>query len=267
MSLDGHYSSMQSPMQWGNNCSQGETQHWQQYPVASSSPVEAWNYPAMAAATGAYPAGAEVPRVPPMYHHGLGETGYQSLQQAQLHQQQLNSPPQDPSSALWNKQQQAACNLMDASAVYMQHFSTHATTVARRNERERNRVRHINSTFENLRQHLPNGQKKKKLSKVDTLRTAIKYIHHLQGILGDDVKPLVKQVSKSSNSNKKRQSLDSSVTSNSSLENTTHEDEELQRGLVPTNDIISSRSSPVSASTTPVSFLNQNSPSFQWGSS
>lgn len=64
-------------------------------------------------------------------------------------------------------------------------MSAHAYAIARRNERERNRVRHINSTFERLRKHLPVTGRKRKLSKVDTLRTAIRYIEHLQGILDE----------------------------------------------------------------------------------
>lgn len=61
-------------------------------------------------------------------------------------------------------------------------YTLHSNSVARRNERERNRVRFINKTFSRLRQHLPCSEKKK-LSKVDTLRTAIRYIKHLQHIL------------------------------------------------------------------------------------
>ncbi len=62
-------------------------------------------------------------------------------------------------------------------------FKSHPTAVARRNERERNRVKHINSTFSSLRQHLPSASKNKKMSKVETLRSAIKYIKHLSQIL------------------------------------------------------------------------------------
>ena len=62
-------------------------------------------------------------------------------------------------------------------------MSAHSYAIARRNERERNRVRHINSTFDNLRKHLPCSGRKRKLSKVDTLKTAVKYINHLQQIL------------------------------------------------------------------------------------
>ena len=68
-------------------------------------------------------------------------------------------------------------------------ISAHSYAIARRNERERNRVRHINSTFERLRKHLPSTGRKRKLSKVDTLRTAIRYIGHLQDIL-DQNEPL-----------------------------------------------------------------------------
>lgn len=61
---------------------------------------------------------------------------------------------------------------------------TRIVASARRNERERNRVKHINSSFAVLRQKLPSSSgKKRKLSKVDTLRGAIDYIRHLQKLL------------------------------------------------------------------------------------
>lgn len=56
--------------------------------------------------------------------------------------------------------------------------------VARRNERERNRVRQVNQGFQTLRQHVPNGVKSKKMSKVETLRSAVQYIKQLQQLLG-----------------------------------------------------------------------------------
>ncbi len=60
----------------------------------------------------------------------------------------------------------------------------------RRNARERNRVRYLNMTFEHLRQHLPqkinSKGKAKKMSKVDTLRSAIDYIRGLQDLLDDN---------------------------------------------------------------------------------
>ncbi|CAL1528230.1 unnamed protein product, partial [Lymnaea stagnalis] len=61
-------------------------------------------------------------------------------------------------------------------------------TVAKRNERERNRVKLINMTFHTLRQHLPlhgggTKGKSRKLSKVQTLRSAIDYIRQLQDLI------------------------------------------------------------------------------------
>lgn len=58
------------------------------------------------------------------------------------------------------------------------------TSVARRNERERNRVKMVNNGFATLRQHVPNGVKNKKMSKVETLRSAVDYIRQLQKLLG-----------------------------------------------------------------------------------
>ncbi|XP_030058316.1 achaete-scute homolog 1b-like [Microcaecilia unicolor] len=55
--------------------------------------------------------------------------------------------------------------------------------VARRNERERNRVKLVNMGFQTLRQHVPNGATSKKLSKVETLRSAVEYIRALQQLL------------------------------------------------------------------------------------
>lgn len=57
------------------------------------------------------------------------------------------------------------------------------TSVARRNERERNRVKMVNNGFATLRNHVPNGQKNKKMSKVETLRSAVEYIKQLQKLL------------------------------------------------------------------------------------
>ncbi|XP_042149378.1 achaete-scute homolog 3-like [Ixodes scapularis] len=57
--------------------------------------------------------------------------------------------------------------------------------IRRRNERERQRVRHVNEGFERLRSHLPLSprDKDKRLSKVETLRCAIGYIGHMQALL------------------------------------------------------------------------------------
>jgi achaete-scute complex protein len=59
-------------------------------------------------------------------------------------------------------------------------------TVARRNERERNRVKMVNLGFATLRQHVPNGAKNKKMSKVETLRSAVEYIRELRQLLGEN---------------------------------------------------------------------------------
>lgn len=63
---------------------------------------------------------------------------------------------------------------------------TPPTSVARRNERERNRVKMVNMGFATLRQHVPNGAKNKKMSKVETLRSAVEYIRQLQRLLGQN---------------------------------------------------------------------------------
>lgn len=68
--------------------------------------------------------------------------------------------------------------------------------VARRNARERNRVKQVNNGFANLRQHIPNfiaaafesnsRGGNKKLSKVETLRMAVEYIRSLEDLLALD---------------------------------------------------------------------------------
>ena len=78
----------------------------------------------------------------------------------------------------------------------MQYPSTQTVSVARRNARERNRVKQVNNGFSNLRQHIPstvisNLSKSgrgsaKKLSKVDTLKLAVEYIRRLKDILEDN---------------------------------------------------------------------------------
>ncbi|KAM9106788.1 achaete-scute homolog 5 [Megaptera novaeangliae] len=53
----------------------------------------------------------------------------------------------------------------------------------KRNERERQRVRCVNEGYARLRGHLPGALAEKRLSKVETLRAAIRYIKHLQELL------------------------------------------------------------------------------------
>ncbi|KAK7107329.1 hypothetical protein V1264_015272 [Littorina saxatilis] len=58
-------------------------------------------------------------------------------------------------------------------------------SVSRRNARERNRVKLVNSGFEVLREHVPNGKKNRKMSKVDTLRSAVEYIRQMQEMIDE----------------------------------------------------------------------------------
>ncbi|XP_072278444.1 achaete-scute homolog 3 [Pyxicephalus adspersus] len=55
--------------------------------------------------------------------------------------------------------------------------------IRKRNERERQRVKCVNEGYAKLRHHLPREYTEKRLSKVETLRAAIRYIGHLQEAL------------------------------------------------------------------------------------
>ncbi|XP_029429452.1 achaete-scute homolog 5 [Rhinatrema bivittatum] len=55
--------------------------------------------------------------------------------------------------------------------------------IQKRNERERQRVKCVNEGYARLRGHLPGALSEKRLSKVETLRAAIKYIKYLQDSL------------------------------------------------------------------------------------
>ncbi|XP_063589302.1 uncharacterized protein LOC134766367 [Penaeus indicus] len=59
----------------------------------------------------------------------------------------------------------------------------------KRNARERNRVKQVSQGFAILRQHVPQAARKKKLSKVETLRCAVEYIRSLQLLLDDHPLP------------------------------------------------------------------------------
>ncbi|XP_076373250.1 achaete-scute homolog 2-like [Tachypleus tridentatus] len=62
-------------------------------------------------------------------------------------------------------------------------FQPRHVAVARRNERERNRVKMVNLGFATLKKHVPKRAKNKKMSKVETLRAAVEYIKELQQLL------------------------------------------------------------------------------------
>ena len=55
--------------------------------------------------------------------------------------------------------------------------------------RERRRMQSINDAFEGLRAHIPALPFEKRLSKVDTLKLAIRYIEFLSEILKSDKNP------------------------------------------------------------------------------
>ncbi|VDO61978.1 unnamed protein product [Heligmosomoides polygyrus] len=67
----------------------------------------------------------------------------------------------------------------------------YSKSVWKRNERERYRVRCVNNGYETLRRHLPVSDvgtdfSDKRISKVDTLRLAIRYIKHLEAVLKNE---------------------------------------------------------------------------------
>lgn len=76
------------------------------------------------------------------------------------------------------------------------YVGAQAASIARRNARERNRVKQVNDGFNALRKRLPaavvaalsGGSRRgsgKKLSKVDTLRMVVEYIKYLQGMIDE----------------------------------------------------------------------------------
>ncbi|KAF7626114.1 BHLH domain-containing protein [Meloidogyne graminicola] len=67
----------------------------------------------------------------------------------------------------------------------LNELSTHGTTVWKRNERERQRVREVNKGYTKLKNTLPLTENDRRLSKVDTLRLAIAYIHHLENLINE----------------------------------------------------------------------------------
>ena len=76
---------------------------------------------------------------------------------------------------------------------YGNEYGAEPAFIRKRNERERERVRCVNDGYARLRQHVPHVNKDKRVSKVETLRAAIEYIQHLQGILaGADKKNTLK---------------------------------------------------------------------------
>lgn len=83
--------------------------------------------------------------------------------------------------------------------------------IRKRNERERERVRGVNDGYMRLRNHLPLIEnKEKRISKVETLRAAIKYIKHLQTLLSQLDKTEDSKSKSGSHGNKKKLELKAS---------------------------------------------------------
>ena len=124
-----------------------------------------------------------------------------------------NSSGADIKSSIQQQQQQQQQQVQQSQAqakrkMYAQTTpytdgSNQPASVARRNARERNRVKQVNNGFATLRQHIPQslalalggntagtqgGSRagSKKLSKVETLRMAVEYIRNLQCLLDDE---------------------------------------------------------------------------------
>lgn len=133
------------------------------------------------------------------HHHGLHATS-----SAQTHRGNvIVSTSSMPASNNNNNSLQHGCK---RSKIYGQSTGPYSTmphqpaSVARRNARERNRVKQVNNGFATLRQHIPQSVAQslgsntagthggsragsKKLSKVETLRMAVEYIRSLQRLL------------------------------------------------------------------------------------
>jgi len=73
-----------------------------------------------------------------------------------------------------------------SAQTFVQVIPGQPVSVARRNARERNRVKQVNNGFGNLRQHIPFTARNKKMSKVETLRCAVEYIRSLQIMLEEN---------------------------------------------------------------------------------
>ncbi|XP_011639065.1 achaete-scute complex protein T3-like [Pogonomyrmex barbatus] len=131
------------------------------------------------------------------HHHGLHTTSTAQTHRGNV----IVSTSSTPSN---NSTLQHGCK---RSKIYNQATGPYGTvphqpaSVARRNARERNRVKQVNNGFATLRQHIPQtvaqalgsstagthggSRAAKKLSKVETLRMAVEYIRSLQRLLAE----------------------------------------------------------------------------------
>lgn len=102
----------------------------------------------------------------------------------------------DPEKHYRERSKKKSATCLDTASVT---FQMEPSAVARRNERERNRVRMVNDGFSCLRQHIPYFPDKKKLSKVETLRCAVAYIKHLQDLITEHDSMSVESIENSEN--------------------------------------------------------------------
>ena len=97
--------------------------------------------------------------------------------------QQLQQQQQRPLCPKGTKELLRCKRRIDFAALGYTLPRPHLASVARRNERERNRVKQVNQGFARLRQHVPESARQKKMSKVDTLKAAVAYIKRLQATI------------------------------------------------------------------------------------
>merc|ERR1711976_751521 len=78
--------------------------------------------------------------------------------------------------------------------------------VARRNARERTRVKTVNDSYQHLKSHVPAAAKTKRMSKVDIIRHSIEYIEKLQQLVDTSQELNNKQQQQQQHSNNLAQS-------------------------------------------------------------
>ncbi|CAL2031753.1 unnamed protein product [Caenorhabditis brenneri] len=131
--------------------------------------------------------------------HSSFQPQLQPPSQIQQHQIHLQPPSSSSSSSLPLSNHNSSTISSSTTKKYVNPFAPEATvplpieledqfgpyssSVWKRNERERCRVRNVNDGYERLRKHLPVHFDEKRISKVDTLRLAIRYIRHLDNLL------------------------------------------------------------------------------------
>lgn len=137
---------------------------------------------------------------PTPMHHMMGKrTIAPNLAMAESQAQQLQQVKGNPVIRFSGSDVKNTCGPKNSKRLNYTHLSQYTTgplpSVERRNARERNRVKQVNNGFDKLRQHIPpkiveveNGGRgvSKKLSKVDTLKLAVKYIQRLKEMLDEN---------------------------------------------------------------------------------